>query len=553
MIDIMENSIKAINLIPNHVKKSFLIILLGIITVFSFFLINYIPGREDWGIILERSSLFSWEITQGRYFTRVLAFFLFDGNMGLPILNRIFSFFLLSLSSVMLCMYWKLPKRTIVFSLVGLSLVLQPYILAWFFYLIGGEIFLTLPFFVMSGFFLCEKATNFQSWHKLLLFVGAILCFWFVLGTYPVIMNTIAVVFFGRLLIDFILSKDKNLIQLISHKIPTVKCLTIGIALHGVVILWLKHKNILVSEYNSGMISMSEVPGRCLLIIKTIPTYLCSYNLPFFSQFFTSMWTFLLFLFIGASVYKFMQEKNGYSKLFINSMLLVILLFITLFVSFSTNLISNGTTFYAARTDFFGIAFFHVLILAMLFNLHIQRVSIKNIIFLCCISMLFSCVVQDFRAQRTWFFGFEVEKQQWMRIINRIETTPKFEADKTYKVLILGTTPPYRSFFYNYSRRNAKKLMYSGPLLDYPFMASWGTGNLDPLNHYSAYGLRGKWRQIPPDWSHEEFKMAAESVKEEIFKAEPWPASSSVQIKDDIILVVLDKNDLEKTKSLIKS
>jgi hypothetical protein len=28
---------------------------------------------------------------------------------------------------------------------------------------------------------------------------------------------------------------------------------------------------------------------------------------------------------------------------------------------------------------------------------------------------------------------------------------------------------------------------------------------------------------------------------------------SSVQIKDDIILVVLDKNDLEKTKTLLKS
>jgi hypothetical protein len=419
------------------------------------------------------------------------------------------------------------------------------------FFLIDGEVFLTLPFFVMSGFFLCEKAANFQSWHKLLLFIGAILCFWFVLGTYPVIMNTIAVVFFGRLLIDFISSKDKNLRQLISYKISTVSAITIGMALHYVVILWLQHKNIILNAYNSGIISMSEVPSRCLLIIKTIPKYLYSYNLPFFSQFFTSMWTFLLFLSIGSSVYEFMQEKNGYGKRFFNTMVMMLFLFITLFVSFSTNLISNGTTFYTERTDFFGIAFFHVFILTMLFNLHIQRVIIKNIIFLCCVSMLFVCVVQDFRAQKIWYFGFEVEKQQWMRIINRIETTPKFEADKTYKVLILGTTLPYRPFFYTY--RKTKKLIESGSLLNYPFMASWGPFNLEPLDHYSAYGLRGKWRQIPPDWSPDEFKIAAESVKEEILKAEPWPASSSVQIKNDIILVVLDKNDLEKTKSLIKS
>jgi hypothetical protein len=551
MIDIMENSIKTYRLIPKHVKRSFLIIFISMIGVFSFFLINYIPGREDWGALLERSPLFGWAIIQGRYFTNFLPFFLFDGNIGLPILNRIFSFFLLSLASVMLCMYWKLPKRTIVFSLVGLSLVLQPYILAWFFYLIGGEIFLTLPFFIMSGFFLCEKAANFQSWHKFLLFIVAVLCFWFVLGIYPVIINTIAVVFFGRLLIDFISSKDKNLRQLISYKIPIISVITVGMSLHYVVILWLQHKNILVNDYNSGLISMSEIPFRCLLIIKTVLKYLSSYNLPFFSQFFTSMWTFLLFLFICSSAYKFMQEKNEYGKRFFNIMLMILFLFITLFVSFSTNLISKITMFYVARTDFFGIAFFHVFILTMLFKLHIHRGIIKNIIFLCCISMLFFCVVQDFRAQKIWYFGFEVEKQQWMRIINRIEITPTFEANKTYKVLILGTTLPYRSFFYTY--RNTKKLVESGELLNFPFMASWGSSNLDPLNHYSAYGLRGTWRQIPSDWSPNEFKAAAESVKEEIFKAEPWPASSSVQIKDDIILVVLDKNDLEKTKTLLKS
>ncbi|MDR1245151.1 MAG: glucosyltransferase domain-containing protein [Endomicrobium sp.] len=551
MIDLMENSIKTYRMIPKHVKKSFLIIFISMIGVFSFFLINYIPGREDWGALLERSPLFGWEIIQGRYFTNFLPFFLFDGNMGLPILNRIFSFFLLSLASVMLCMYWKLPKRTIVFSLVGLSLVLQPYILAWFFYLIGGEIFLTLPFFIMSGFFLCEKAANFQSWHKFLLFIGAVLCFWFVLGIYPVIINTIAVVFFGRLLIDFISSKDKNLRQLISYKIPIISVITVGMSLHYVVILWLQHKNILVNDYNSGLISMSELPFRCLLIIKTALKYLYDYNLPFFSQFFTSMWTFLLFLSLSLSVYKFMQEKHEYNKRFFNIILMILFLFITLFVSFSTNLISKITMFYVARTDFFGIAFFHVFILTMLFKLHIHRSVIKNIIFLCCISMLFFCVVQDFRAQKIWYFGFEVEKQQWMRIINRIETTPTFEANKMYKVLILGTTLPYRPFFYTY--RNTKRLVESGELLNFPFMASWGSSNLDPLNHYSAYGIRGKWRQIPSDWLPNEFKAAAELVKEEIFKAEPWPASSSVQIKDDIILVVLDKNDLEKTKSLVKS
>jgi hypothetical protein len=52
-------------------------------------------------------------------------------------------------------------------------------------------------------------------------------------------------------------------------------------------------------------------------------------------------------------------------------------------------------------------------------------------------------------------------------------------------------------------------------------------------------------------WSGVGFKQALESVKDALAKAEPWPAITSVQIKNDIILVVVDKNALAEAKTLV--
>jgi hypothetical protein len=300
--------------------------------------------------------------------------------------------------------------------------------------------------------------------------------------------------------------------------------------------------------YNSGILSnMHDVILRCWITAKTAVVYLYDYNLPFFPRAFTFIWTFLLLLACTTSVYNFMQEKYKYNRRILNIIVMMCLLFIILFSSLATNIISIGTTFFTSNYDFFGMAFFHVFILVIIFNKHEKIV--RNISFLSCIIVLWICIVQNFNAQKVWSFGFEMEKEQWLRVINRIETTIGFEADKSYKVLILGGTPSYRKIVYNAFL--GKELSYSngaGCILDYSFMADWGENNITPLNKYSAYCLRGKWRQMLPGWSRE----TVELIKGELLKAKPWPHLLSVQIKDDVILVVFDNNALEATKNLIK-
>ncbi|MDR2616660.1 MAG: glucosyltransferase domain-containing protein [Endomicrobium sp.] len=547
MVDLVDCCISAYEKIPKYIKRSFSVIFFSSLVVFSFSIIHYFLGREDWSYAVVQTELFSWDLVQGRYFTRFLHFFIFDGYACLPIIGKLFALFMLSIASIMLGVYWRLPKNTLSYSLIGIAIILQPYILGVFYFAVGTEIFLVLPFFLMLGLLLCEKVKDFRLWYKILLLVCSALCFWFIFGTYPVLINTLVVIFVGRILIDFILSKDKKLLQLISSHMYAIVAIAVGLLLHFAVISWLRQKGIMDNDgYNSSLIGMSEWPARMWAVIRTALKYLSCYRISFFPDFFTWIWTFLLCLAGGSTVLDFIREKCNYNKRVINIIIVVLLFFCALFGTLCTNIISKGTTFFRISVDFFGIAFFHALILAVLFN--INRVIIKNITFLCCIVLLWICILQDFNIQKVWYFGFEAEKAQWYRIIDRIETKPEFNADKSYRLLILGTTEAYRPYFY-VNRKNT--VMKSSELLTLPFMASWGGAHFLPLNHYSAYGYKGKWMQIPKEWDPVGFKQALESVKDELAKAEPWPAITSVQIKNDIILLVLDKNVLAEAKTLV--
>jgi hypothetical protein len=545
MIDLVDCCRSAYEKIPKYIKRSFLVIFFSSLVVFSFSIIHYFLGREDWGDAVVQTGLFSCDLVQGRYFTRFLHFFVFDGYACLPIIGKLFALFMLSIASIMLGVYWRLPKNTLYYSLIGIAIILQPYIMGVFYYALGVEIFLVLPFFLMLGLLLCEKVKDFRLWYKILLLVCSALCFWFIFGTYPVLINTVVVIFVGRILIDFILEKDKKLLQLISSHKYAIVAIVVGLLLHFSVISWLRQKGIMGNDgYNSSLIGMSEWPTRMWVVIRTSLKYLFCYRVSFFPDLFTWTWAFLLFLAGSSTIFNFIREKYNYNKRVINIVVFVLLFFCALFGTLCTNIISAGTTFFQTHTDFFGIAFFHALILAVLFN--INRVIIKNVSFLCCMVLLWICIVQDFNIQKVWYFGFEAEKAQWLRIIDRIETKPEFSADKVYRLLILGATEAYRPYFY--VNRKKSTVMNSQQLLTFPFMPCWGNCNLTPLNHYSAYGYKGKWMQIAM-WDPVGLKQAVESLKDELTKAEPWPALTSVQIKNDIILLVLDKKDLAEAKT----
>ena len=99
-------------------RKSFWILFVITNVVFGFYTINFFWGNHDWiymtnGIPLSRSFF------EGRYgaylFSRILT-----GGLYLPIISALWSFIALSLSAVVLAVYWKIPQRTAYFVIFGL-------------------------------------------------------------------------------------------------------------------------------------------------------------------------------------------------------------------------------------------------------------------------------------------------------------------------------------------------------------------------------------------------------------------------------------------------
>ncbi|MDR1243869.1 MAG: glucosyltransferase domain-containing protein, partial [Endomicrobium sp.] len=533
MIDIMKNSIDTVNLIPKYIKKACLIIFFGTVLSHSLFLINYMPLFEDWPYIFEKMPFFSWDVNQGRYFSSI-AYFLFGRMYSIPLLGYLVTFFMLSLTSVLLCSYWKVPKTTITYSFVGLALTLQPYLLGAFSCLGYIENFFRLPFFAMVGFLLCEKvkANNVKYSYKIFLLIGSALSFFYTFGAYPLIANTIAVVFLGRLLIDFVLSKDKKISYLIFEHKYTMSVILIAFILHCIIVFYLWHKGVVVfGDYNVGVISISEMSLRFWGTIKFILTYLYNYSVPFHPQAITLMWLFLLLLVCSVNVWNFMQEDFKVSRRILNCVLMGFLFFTISMASFATNFVSIGSSAGRLEADFFGVAFFHVLILAILFNK--EEKIVKNAVFLVCICLLWTCIIQDFICQKVCIFGFEAEKQQVFKIINRIETTAGFEKDKSYKIFILGACTPLKKSIYSHLYKNDSYNGDGGRLFKWSIMAGFHAFNIAPINIYTGYGY--KWQQIQPAHDIETFGL----IRNEVFKAKPWPDLMAVQIKNDIILVVL--------------
>jgi hypothetical protein len=200
-----------------------------------------------------------------------------------------------------------------------------------------------------------------------------------------------------------------------------------------------------------------------------------------------------------------------------------------------------------SRIDFYGIAYFHILILVILFKQ--KSIFIKNISLICCLILIHICAVSDFYALKTMKMGFDAEKMQWNRIINRIETAPNYNDNKDYRLVILGTSHAYRPYFYDdYDDK------YPGEpaLLNFPYMTGWGTGQVLVFHAFTKHSRDGKWTQISYDWSPDLFKEIVTAMPEEIQNAEAWPSMSSIFVKDDILFIALDQAELDKVKQMIK-
>jgi hypothetical protein len=535
--------------IPSLYKKSFLIIFVGLNVVFLFNTVTYVFGNHDWGKVLysKRLGLFGLYADKGRYFYELINFFFLDGYTILPVAQNLLMFTFLSLSAVLLCYYWKLPKSCFLYSLIGLLFVLQPYVIEPVCLLDNN--FRYLYFFVLVGFICCDNVIRQNGWLKrVLLFMCSIICLWVSIGSYAPIVSTMAIVILGRISIDFIFS-DKNKVgikDILYYHILSI-CAVVSVCLiHGGVCLYLKKIGVLKSSYMTELLKFSDIPVRVLDIIKCIPDYLLNYSVPFFPTTFTYLFTILFFMALVVSTIKCFEDRVSLKHKIVNSSFVILMFFGVLLSCFLPNFITKAKTLYVPRTDFFGIMCFHIFIVVIIFNQRIQFV--KNIALVICIVLVQISAIQDFYAQKIWKLSFDAEKGQWQRIIARIETMPDYRDSKDYRVIMLGTTRSYGEFFYTDGRQNLRRFRDN---LFASHVSTWNTMPIRPFLVYTCHSKYGKWRQIVPDWT-DEYNKLIKVMSEEIKNAEVFPSSKSIAIKDDIMLVVLNEKELLQTQKLLE-
>ena len=207
--DFLSLAIAKFREIPKVYIKSFVIIFIAINVTFAYHMFSFMWGNHEWPLLINGSKThFPW--SQGR-FTRLLYTAFFTGNNILPVLGNLHAYLGLTFSAIALCIYWKVPKTTLCYSIIGILLSIQLYTLSILFYLQSITSF-WLPFFIITALIFSQKVTLCDKrWKTIAYLCSAVVLNLIAFGAYPPVVNTIAVVFIGRIIIELFLEKENRI------------------------------------------------------------------------------------------------------------------------------------------------------------------------------------------------------------------------------------------------------------------------------------------------------------------------------------------------------
>ena len=274
-------------------RRAFWIIFGVLCFAFGFHAIQFMWGNHDFKHV-GAFYPFSWSgrVFEGRYAVHLFKK-LFLGGICSPFAYDVITFLFLALNAVLLCIYWKLERRVICFVLCGLVLTAQPFTLIMMYYVhMLPEVFIGVTF-ALTALMLAEKIVFEKSSRvrKVVFSLLSIVLINLALAMYPVLLNTIAVVFIGRLLIqsfDWNGSWNQFKSHFVLFSIPAV-CIVLGIGLYKFIVTFIFPLS--KDMYNTQTLSLEHLPDRLLTLFKQCFHQLYEYNSPFVSH--VVLWAFL--------------------------------------------------------------------------------------------------------------------------------------------------------------------------------------------------------------------------------------------------------------------
>ena len=513
-------------------RRSFWIIFGVLCFAFGFHTIQFMWGNHDWSFLTYPLHL-DFSLWMGRYALHWFKVFFLKG-VYLPVIYDILSFFFLALSAVLLCVYWKLNKRIIYFVLCGLILTVQPFTLSltYFVHMIP-ETFIGVTF-ILTALILSERLAfeKISPLRKGILTVLAIVLINLSLATYPVLINTIAVVFIGRLLVQS-LGWDGSWTHFKSCFAPfALSAFNIAIGTVSYKIVVSQFFQIVTDSSNTQTLPLSKLPERLMVLSEQALRQLYEYNYPFISQ--GVLWVFLAFTLL--IVLHICLTGNIRQKL-----LRISLLFCSLYATQAAMMIANKHLI-EGRIELFGLVPFETLIAVLVFT---ELKKLQNLSIFAATGVVWVSIINDLDCLRVWKFGFDAERMLWNRVLTRLETRKEFDVNKKYKVIQVGGSYMLQPRFYTYP-----VWTYENSYVDILFAsyeASWDLFHAYEFYYPVPFRAKENYR---PEMKNSKYKDQLKRLYEAgiLNKARAWPHENGLIVWRDVILFITDAKALENCK-----
>lgn len=524
-------------------KQSFAIIFIILNIVFLYHTVNFVWGNHEWGYISNKMSV-RHDFWSGRFSLHSLKQILAGGYI-LPVWTNLMSFFGLSLAAISLCYYWKLPKNLFLYCMAGLLFVLQTQICEILYYPRSLPDLLWASVYVISALILLEKVAGEKLIKKVLLIVVSVFLLLFTISMYQGTINTIAVVFLGKILIDLI---DGESWEKRKSYILVVFCAFSAVMIYAIITILSKKVGIISQFYTTENLLLTEIPTRFVQVAVDSFHKVIEYKQYFFSKAYSVLFFILLLISILALVahFAFLKEntKNKVIKIPLGLLLIVCVI---IFANSVAILARNySIVFYSPRVDFYSIPHMFVLFFIIIYKLKLT--FFKNVALVLCIGILGICIIQNILFQKVLVQGLEAEKMLWQRVMVRIEDHPKFNPQNKYTVIQVGSFPSLRFKYYP-----GQKISPSSPsLLNYSFDPNWLS--MMPIKYYypTNFVKNGYNSADERNFKNTNFIAILSTLKEEILHAKAWPDKSSIMIMDDIMFVIADNTAQEHLKKYLQ-
>ncbi len=381
-----------------------------------------------------------------------------------------------------------------------------------------------------------------KSYHKFkpyALCLLSILCIHWGIASYQPFIDTALILLCGGIIAIIIDNKGDLKLSFYKSRFLIISVAFAAIS-YKIALDIMKKLGIAQTAYNNQLTPLTEMPERVLLAIKMSFQSLFAYNVPFMPEFIAILFG----IFVGVLLILLVRPQLKLSAKYS----IIIVLFGAIVAS-QTHIALSKYISTGIVTDFYGVLFLRVIIIALVFKLVAQVVRTQtlwqNLCFTLSCVIIWACVVQSLNAQKIYKLSMERDFHYINRVISRIEQNPNFSYEKKYCGIMFGE--PQNRFTQGFNT-NIFPIWEMHSVFGYSMSKNVFKG----CKVYSD--LMQNYVDRDPQENRGFNNIIARLHKAGILdKLQPFPHKDSVVVFEDIIVFVASKGNLDEIRASVKA